>query len=125
MAYDEVLAERAREVLSTLTDFAEMKMFGGLAFMVNTRMACGVLSDDLMVRVGRERHDAARSQGAREMDFTGRPMRGMVMVGGESLDDEALAEWVRIAVEVAQAEPPRPPKPSRSKPAQGRNRSGT
>jgi hypothetical protein len=48
--------------------------------MVNTYMACGVVGNDLMVRVGKDNHDAAISAGAREVDFTGRPMRGMVIL---------------------------------------------
>jgi TfoX/Sxy family transcriptional regulator of competence genes len=53
MAYDTVLAERAVHLLAPLTAFEERKMFGGLAFMVNTHMACGIVRDDLMVRVGK------------------------------------------------------------------------
>ena len=49
MAYDEDLAGRARGLLAELTDFDERKMFGGLAFMVNTHMACGIVGDDLVV----------------------------------------------------------------------------
>ena len=80
MAYDEALAERMRELLAEMTDFDERKMFGGLAFMVNTHMACGIVADDLMVRVGKANHDAAINTGATEMTFSGRPMRGMVVV---------------------------------------------
>lgn len=84
-------------------------MFGGLAFMVNTHMACGIMKDDLMVRVGKEGHDAAIERGAREMDFTGRPMRSMVIVPGETVaSEQTLAEWVTLAVEHARSEPPKP-----------------
>ena len=76
MAYDEDLAGRTRELLAELTDFDERKMFGGLAFMVNTHMACGIVGDDLMVRVGKDNHDGAINAGATEMDFTGRPRAG-------------------------------------------------
>ncbi len=82
MAYDEELADRVS--WSATADFVEKKMFGGLAFMVNTHMACGLVGDGLMVRVGSENHEDALARGAVEMDFTGRPMRGMVLVtGGE------------------------------------------
>jgi len=76
VAYDDELAGRVPALLAELTDFEERKMFGGLAFMVNTHMACGIVGDDLMVRVGKDNHDAAVNAGATEMDFTGRPMRG-------------------------------------------------
>jgi hypothetical protein len=89
---------------------AGRQTFGGLAFMVNTHIACGILGDDLMVRVGKAAHDAAIAWGAREMDFTGRPMRGLVIVPGETLDDDVLAAWVSEAVAFALSEPPKPPK---------------
>lgn len=114
MAYDEALAERVRAELSPHADVDEKRMFGGLAFMVNTHMACGIIGDDLMVRVGREDHDDAIGRGAREMDFTGRPMRGLVVVPGEGLDDDVLASWVAQAAAFALAEPPKPPKPPRA-----------
>ena len=60
-------------------------MFGGLAFMVGGHMCCGVIGDDLMVRVGRDAYeDALAAKGARPMDFTGRPLRGMVYVGSDN-----------------------------------------
>ena len=111
MAYSEDLAERSRRLLALLTDFDERHMFGGLAFMVNTHMACGIVGNDLMVRVGKKQHDAAIGRGAKEMDFTGRPMRGMVMVPGDQLDDDTTLEsWVTEAVEFAHSEPPKRPK---------------
>ena len=107
MAFDEILAARVRAVLDGEIDFDEKRMFGGVAFMVNTHMACGVLGDDLMVRVGRDLYEDALRRGATEMDFTGRPMRGLVMVAGELLDDDALAEWLDRAISVALSEPPK------------------
>ena len=82
MAYDEKLADRVREVLQRRRGVSEKKMFGGLAFLVNGHMACGVQGDDLMVRVGPDAYDAAlKKAGTRPMDFTGRPLKGMVYVG--------------------------------------------
>ncbi len=108
MVYDEGLAHRVRDAVTALTAVEERKMFGGLAFMVNTHMACGIIKDDLMVRVGKEGHAAALARGAQEMDFTGRPMRGMVIVpAGQVADDPSLDDWVRTAVEFAQSEPPK------------------
>ena len=85
MAFDESLAQRARELLVESVGpggFDERKMFGGLAFMVNTHMAWGLIGDDQMVRVGAAGHQEALTRGAREMDFTGRTTRGMVIVPG-------------------------------------------
>ena len=111
MTYDEVLATRVGVAVSDRAQFEGKKMFGGMAFMVNTHMACGVVGDDLMVRVGAENYDDALSRGADEMDFTGRPMRGMVMVRAGNLNtDEALDTWVERGVSYAQSEPPKAPK---------------
>jgi TfoX/Sxy family transcriptional regulator of competence genes len=101
MAYDEKLAERVRRVLAGHDGLSERKMFGGTAFMLRGHMCCGVMGDDLVVRVGADQHEAALSEPhARHMDFTGRPMRGMVYVGpGGYETDEALLEWITRGVE--------------------------
>ncbi len=105
MAYDEDLAERVRAVIDARFD--ERKMFGGLAFMVGGNMACGIVGDELMVRVGTDEYDAALARPhAREMDFTGRSMKGMVYVGAEGLRDKrSLAAWVKRGVEYASSLP--------------------
>ena len=111
MAYDEDLAGRTRELLAELTDFDERKMFGGLAFMVNTHMACGLIRDDLMVRVGKDDYDAALGRGAEPMEMGGRQMRGMVRIPGPTVaTDDGLSTWVDEAVAFARADPPKPPK---------------
>jgi TfoX/Sxy family transcriptional regulator of competence genes len=105
MAYDEALAERIRNHLSGRSDVSERKMFGGIAFMVAGRMAVGVIREDLMVKVGPEGNDDALAQPhARPMDFTGRPMHGMVYVAppGTASDDD-LGRWIDRAVAVAVA----------------------
>ena len=107
MAYDEGLAERVREVLSGRPGVEEKRMFGGLAFMANGHMCCGVLGEDLVVRVGPDRYEEALAQPhARPMDFTGRPLRGMLYVGPEGHEsEEALQWWVHQAVACAMAPP--------------------
>ncbi len=107
MAYDEELADRIREALHDRDDIEERKMFGGITFMIAGRMACGVVHDDLMVRVGPDGHEAALAEPhTRPMDFTGRPMRGMVYVEpAGTRSDTDLAQWVDRAVRVATAEP--------------------
>lgn len=97
MAYDEGLADRVRRQLDAQHGaFEEKKMFGGVCFLVGGNMACGIVRDTLMVRVGKDAYDDALSQPhAREMDFTGRVLRGLVYVDPEGLDDEdALDDWV-------------------------------
>ena len=68
---------------------------------MNGNMCCGVIKDELMLRVGAERYPAAVTRPhAREMDFTGRPMKGMIMVSPDGIDsDLALKEWIQIAVQ--------------------------
>ncbi|HKR51278.1 MAG TPA: TfoX/Sxy family protein, partial [Pseudonocardiaceae bacterium] len=74
--------------------FEERKMFGGLTFIVNTHMACGIVKDDLMVRVGKDGHVAALARGAHVMDFTGRPMRGRAgQRAGDAFRDALEDGW--------------------------------
>ncbi len=115
MAYDHELAERVREQLAQLAEPVELKMFGGLAFMVNTHMACGIMGDELMIRVGRDGHEAALAAGAREMDFTGKTMAGFVIAGRPLIaDDDDLGRWVTSGVDYARSLPPKKPKPARA-----------
>ena len=109
MAYDEKLAERARAVLTPHPAVSERKMFGGIAFMGGGNMCCGVVRDDLMVRVGPEKYAEALSRPhARPMDFTGRPMKGMVYVGALGCrSDSDLEQWVRRGAEFASSLPPK------------------
>jgi TfoX/Sxy family transcriptional regulator of competence genes len=106
MAYDEALADRIRTALEGRSDVEERKMFGGIAFMVAGRMACGVIHEDLMVKVGADGHDDALAEPhTRPMDFTGRPMRGMVYVDPVGTANDAdLGRWVERAVLVATAD---------------------
>jgi TfoX/Sxy family transcriptional regulator of competence genes len=79
--YDEDLAARVRESLSGAAGLTERKMFGGAAFMLHGHMCCGVIKDDLVLRLGVEGADEALSQPfTRPMDFTGRSMTGYVYV---------------------------------------------
>ena len=108
MAYDEKLADRVRDVLETENGVTERKMFGGLAFMVRGHMACGILGDELMLRLGAsEAQRALERPHVRPMDFTGRPMAGMVFVGPEGLRRVALGRWVGRAVAFVATLPPK------------------
>ena len=109
MAYDEELAQRVRRLLSPLDNVYERKMFGGLAFMLNGNMCCGVEKDNLMVRTSPDAYDDALAKPhARVFDFTGRPMRGFVYVEGQGLsEDTTLRDWVNSAVTFAGSLPPK------------------
>ena len=103
MAYSETLADRIRAIVGDGPGLTERKMFGGIAFMLNGNMFCGITRDDLMVRVGPDRFEAAlASSGARLMDFTGRPSKGMVFVGPEGYaTDGQLHDWVKQTLDYA------------------------
>lgn len=101
MSYDQKTAERLRRILSRRADVVEKRMFGGLCFMVNGGMCCGLTNTAFMVRVGPDRYEEALAQPhARPMDFTGRPLAGMVYVDPSGYKtDEALAKWVQRGVD--------------------------
>ncbi len=109
MAYDEILAARVRSVLNQTENLVEKKMFGGLSFMVNGNMACGVMGGELCVRVGPDAHETALSQPhTRVFDFTGRPMPGWIMVAPEGTESEGqLKSWVDLGVAHALSLPPK------------------
>ena len=96
MAYDQHLAERVRQCLARRKGITEKKMFGGLAFILRGKMCCGVLNDNLVVRVGPERYERDLSRPhVRPMDFTGRPMKGYVFVAPGGLKtDKRLGKWI-------------------------------
>ncbi len=109
MAFDEGLAERVRSLLRNEPSLSEREMFGGLCFMINGNMCFGIVGGELMVRVGFDGYSQALSMPyAREMDFTGRSMRGMVYVGEEGIsEDSDLATWLRAGFAYAESLPPK------------------
>jgi TfoX/Sxy family transcriptional regulator of competence genes len=109
MAYDEGLAHRLGDALGPLPGISEKKMFGGIAFLWHGNMLVGVIGDDLIARVGPEAQDDALAQpGARVFDFTGRPMKGWVIVDGAAVsEDEALADWIARCRDFVEALPPK------------------
>ena len=111
MAYDEELAERVRRALAGRKGISEKKMFGGIAYMLGGNMFCGIVKDELMVRVGPQQYDDALARPhARPMDFTGRAMRGMVYVEPEGCrTDEALKSWLEQGLAFAASLPAKKP----------------
>lgn len=109
VAFDEGLAQRIREILEDRSDAVEKRMFGGLCFMLRGHMACGIVGSELMVRVGAAAHRAAlEAPHAREMDFTGRSLTGMVYVAEEGIaEDDDLGHWVGLGLAYAESLPPK------------------
>ena len=109
MAYDESLADRVRSVLKRRRGIAEKKMFGGLAFLLNGHMCCGVIGDDLVLRLGKEgAAKALERRHTREMDFTGRSLKTMVYVEPAGYQRAAdLRRWITQAADNAKSLPPK------------------
>jgi TfoX/Sxy family transcriptional regulator of competence genes len=108
MAYNERIAERVRQLLSGRRGVSERKMFGGIAFLLDGKMCVGVVNDDLMVRSGPDRHvEALHKPHTRPMDFTGRPMTGMVFVEPAGIArGPSLRRWVDLGIAAAEAATP-------------------
>jgi hypothetical protein len=107
MAFDEYLADRIRRIFEEnhlLCD--EKRMMGGLCFMLNGKMCCGIhfskkkQMDLLMARVGPEEYEKAlEDKASTKMDFTGRPMTGFVFVTPEGFDsDKDLRRWIELCI---------------------------
>ena len=107
MAFDERLADRVASVLADVPELREQQMFGGVAFLVGGHMVCGVVADELMLRLGAEGADAALDEPhVRPMDFTGKPMSTMVFVEPAGIEsDAALADWIGRAMAYVQTLP--------------------
>ena len=107
MAYAEELADRIRRVLKRRRGVSEKKMFGGISFLVSGNMACGVVGKEICVRVGPAAYETALSHPqVREMDFTGKPLRGMLYVSAKGIGSDAdLKSWVEQGVTHARSLP--------------------
>jgi TfoX/Sxy family transcriptional regulator of competence genes len=103
MAFNTELAERMTKLATGKLGISETKMFGGCGLLVNGNMSLGVQKDYLIIRVGKDSwEDALNQPGAKEMDFTGRSMRGWVMIHRDELaDDQYLKQWVDAGLSFA------------------------
>ncbi len=108
MPYDEHQADRIRQAFQEKkVDYTEKRMFGGLCFMVDDKMCCGIHFDKkkntdlLMARIGETASETAMQRpGCHPMDFTGRPMKGYVFITPDGFDlDEDLAYWIQLCVD--------------------------
>ena len=108
MAWDEGLAQLMRD---DLTDYpvTERKMFGGLAFLLNGHMVCGIHKGGAMFRVGKPNMGAALSvPGASPMMFTSKPMAGMIDLSDDATaDDGRRRQVMNLALGFVRALPPK------------------
>jgi len=107
MAYDENLVQRLRTHLAGIPGLTEKKMFGGVGFMVNGNMTCGVHKQYFIARLSPEHYEQAmRKPNVKTFDITGRPMKGWIMVSAEGIGSEDdLKEWIKQGVTLAQSMP--------------------
>src|SRR3954465_7426869 len=108
MAYDEDLANRIRELIGAEPDVTEMKMFGGLAFLIGGNMAVGASGQGgLLVRVDPEKSGSlVETTSARPMEMRGREMKGWLRVAAKDVTTEnALAAWVARGTAYARSLP--------------------
>ena len=98
MVYNTELARRVVAILETLKpgSVKGKKMFGGIGYLLNGNMACGVNKNELIIRVGPDDYETALEEPhTRHFDLTGRPMRGWEVVLPEGCtSDEALRQWI-------------------------------
>ena len=101
MAYNEKLSDRIREALVSEKKVDEKIMFGGICFMVNDKMCIGVMKDEMMCRIDpNKREELLEKNGCKEMSFTGKIMKGFVLVEEEVIKTKKdLMYWVNLCLE--------------------------
>lgn len=107
MAYNEELAERIRSRLKHKPGLVEKKMFGGVGFLINGNMACGVNKQDLVLRLNEADFETAMKQSnVRIFNMTGKPMKGWVLVSSDGYkSDKALLDWIEKGISFAKSLP--------------------
>ena len=109
MPYDLGLVERGRNLLGDYIKDENIKMFGGLVFMINANMCCRVAGQVVMVRVAPTHHDSSMAlPNVRPVTKGNRPMIGFLLVGGAAVESAAdLKQWVALGLEHNRTLPPK------------------
>jgi TfoX/Sxy family transcriptional regulator of competence genes len=108
MPLDEDLAARLRALLAGAGPVREVRMFGGLCFMLNGHMLAGTSKRGLLVRVGKDQYpEALKRPDAKPMEMTGRLMEGYVFVDPPPRDERVLRDWIELAVTFVKTLPPK------------------
>jgi hypothetical protein len=118
MSVDDELAARVRAALQGVEGVREVKIFGGVGFMLNGNLLAGASKRGLLLRVGKERQGEALAQpGIRPMDMRGRRMEGYVYADPPPVSDAAIKTWLQLALAFVQTLPPKAgdSKPMRAK----------
>jgi TfoX/Sxy family transcriptional regulator of competence genes len=112
MSTDQDLVPRMRALLAAAGNISEMKMFGGIAFMLNGNMLASSSKRGLMLRVGKDQAPLALTHpGTRQIEMRGRPMEGYIRVDPAGLDDNGLREWLELATAFVKTLPAKTAKP--------------
>jgi TfoX/Sxy family transcriptional regulator of competence genes len=108
MADDQELAASVRAALAETGDIREVRMFGGIGFMLNGNLVAAASRRGLLLRVGKDHQAEALAQpGARPMVMRGRAMQGYVYIDPPALNKQAIQKWLRLAVAHVQTLPPK------------------
>lgn len=106
MPIDEKLAEAIRDTLVDVGEWKEVKMFGGIGFMLNGNLLAGASSRGLLLRVGADRARGALAKpGTRPMVMHGRTMKDYIYVDHPALNTRAVKSWIRLAVSFVETLP--------------------
>ena len=107
MSFDANLAMRVRRLLNRKAGYSERQMFGGICFMLRGNMCGGVLNDDLIVRVKPDDYaPALKRPHTRQFDFTGRPMKGFVVVRPKGCrSGKSFKDWIELGTKCARSMP--------------------
>ncbi len=109
MAFDAAQADQFRADLALIPGITEKRMFGGLCFLLNGNMLCGVHNRGAMYRVGKDHHSEALAiEGASELAFTGKPMGGFVDIDLDAFwEDDKRKHWLGFALDFVGSLPPK------------------
>ena len=108
MAADDDLAARVRAALGGAGTIREVKMFGGVGFMLNGNLVAAASKRGLLVRVGKDRQSEALARsGSRPMEMRGRTMEGYIYADPPALIDDSVKVWLRLASAFIQTLPPK------------------
>ncbi len=109
MPYNKLLTQRIEKILGEHPGLVEKKMFGGVGFTLHGNMACGVIGDELIVRVGSEQNETALALPHVRPFLSpsgGKPMAGWILVSREGWEaDRDLIRWIEQGVQYAQTLP--------------------
>jgi TfoX/Sxy family transcriptional regulator of competence genes len=110
------IAESVRTALAGTGAVREVKMFGGIGFMLNGNLVVAASKRGLLVRIGKDRQrEALARAGARPVVMRGRKLDGYIYVDAPVLTARAVQAWLRFAVDFVQALPPKKPGAKRSR----------